>query len=221
MYSRLDKETIIDRLQRSDLLVTDLDGTLASSPAKMVMRSTLTSSHASFPLVAKWISDSVRAIAKNKVPVKTAIWQSYVDHFLTTDEHKEYVTSLFTPEVIEGSVIPGVKEFLAKVRCEKTICTRSTWPIAQHYCNYLTIGSAWTKSFNKKQRIETIVHYQKRIILMGDSKEDEEALDVLRHYESTGKIEYALGIYVTKDKVNSAFDVNVFRDYTPLADLLE
>ena len=82
----------------------------------------------------------------------------------------------------------------------------------------------FAESYDKKHVLEELIKIhpkKKRWLIKGDSEEDTEMLNALKALKNNGKIDYVVGINVTKNEINALYDINVMRDYRGLVELIQ
>lgn len=219
-----DSSELVKRILATDICVSDLDDTDAESPAKIVAKDFR--HYGINPAYWYWL---VKAGINHSLDGKRSesdSWKEFAKRFLRNKDELERVKNIFTPEKVRSTLYPGVEEFYDLLPREaiKAYVTRNIQEIALAYADILGITAIWPKQYDKFETIKQIFEKsrtKKRWLVKGDSEEDLEMLSFLKFQKVHGKIDDVIGIYVTDEKLNPKFDVNLFRDYTGLVRLMK
>ncbi len=226
----LDCTGLVERLQRADILVTDLDDTLAPSPAKAIAKHNLKrSKHFLNPSYWAWCFKSAAKLFSEGKGAESMLWKDYLERFLHEPEEVAYLQKRYTAEFAAQTAYPYTDLFFHSLPLDmvKVCVTRNIREVGEAYQKALGIDRVVSEAFDKELAIEDLVEVEyaewTRYILMGDSEEDERMLVRLKEMEKAGLVDEVTSIYVASSpsNLNPHFDVNIGRDYFGLAMLLQ
>ncbi len=217
-------KTLPQQLRAADVCISDLDDTDCNSPARMLARRAIGTHHWS-PAYWDWGIQALTARKKKGQNSESKSWNLYVERFLSTAGAKLKVTEFFTPERIQSTLFPGVDAFYQRLSAKKVYVSRNIAEVVQCYAEELGFAEWHGEELLKRQAVEKYVTAhpeQQHYIVKGDSEEDFEMLDFLRHRQREKKVASVLGIYCAKNffKEKHDFDVEIGRDYRGLVELL-
>ncbi|MDI6737489.1 MAG: hypothetical protein QME12_03145 [Nanoarchaeota archaeon] len=217
---------IAARLYHSNIILTDLDDTLAKSPMKKVACGFLKRlDMLANPKFIKWCAKAAWKKAVNGKKAESGLAREFVEKFIDGKE-SERIQRLVTSEYAISTLYPGVKELYSLLpNSEKVIVTRSIEEIANPYMNALEFNMALSSEFSKSEAAEFIMGVfpeSKKYAVFGDSEEDEEMVDYLRRELVKGNIDTLVSIHVAKSerKASTAFDCSIGRDYSALVEIV-
>ncbi|MFH1065778.1 MAG: hypothetical protein V1734_04715 [Nanoarchaeota archaeon] len=215
------------RLYHSDIILSDLDDTIAKSPAKKLAYSFLRRADMLFnSQFIAWCSKAVWKKAVHGKKAESELGKEFIEKFIMTQKDK-IIESIITPEYAESSLFPGIKELYSMLQnASKVIVTRTTEAIAEPYGNALGFDMMLDIQYTKKDSVDFVMDVfpdLKKYAVFGDSEEDEEMADYLRFKLVKGEIDTLVSIHVAKSerKANLNFDCAIGRDYSALAELVK
>lgn len=212
----LSKEDVRRTILNSELLISDLDYSIAASPTKAVVIKGFFYN----PITLLWGAVSLLRIVKAGRKNRYSIWQNYFTRF---EKYLEKIVIDLEKE--SRRIYPGVRGFIDYLHenCpnqKSILVTRTDKKIGFPYQQILGFNEAYYRRFEKDKVIdELIIKYSPRIItIAGDSEEDKEMIDTAKK----SKIEYCLGINVAKNikRVNEEFDINIGRNWKGLQEII-
>lgn len=217
------------RILRAQVCISDLDDTDAPSPAKRIVLRHLLSWRALDPRFVAWMASSALAVLRNLPEPKlaeSARWRSYVATFLAGRRPLERARSMFDKATVKESLYPGVIELSKLLPGHKLYLTRNVLCVGEAYARLLGVHRVVPELYDKRAFIEDFIRNSTptRFFVKGDSREDEEMIDVLRWHQQEGRVEDVVGCYradaPTDLRMSRCFDANVGKDYSLLLDLL-
>lgn len=218
---------VATRLYHSDIILSDLDDTVAKSPTKKVAYSFLRRADMLFnSQFIAWCSKALYKKAVHGKKVESELGKEFIEKFIKTQKDKT-IESIITPEYAESSLFPGIKEVYSMLpRASKVIVTRTTEAIAGPYSNALGFDMVLDIQYTKRDSVDFVMNVfpdLKKYAVFGDSEEDEEMADYLRHKLVKGDIDTLVSIQVAKSqrKANLNFDASIGRDYSALVELVK
>ncbi|MDD4878241.1 MAG: hypothetical protein PHO02_04355 [Candidatus Nanoarchaeia archaeon] len=217
------------RLYHSNIILSDLDDTLAKSPMKKVAYGFL--KRPDMLANPKFIAWCAKAAWKKAVKGKKAeseLGREFVEKFLDGRERKklEEKMSFDYMDELRESAFPGVFSFYSMLpNAMKIIVTRSIHEIAWAYRCALDFDFSMEEQYDKKKSVDFIMRVfpkLKRYAIFGDSAEDEEMVDYLRFQLVKGSIDTLVSVHIAKSekKANPDFDCSIGRNYSSLAELI-
>jgi len=219
--NNIDKSTLKNLILKSDICISDLDGT-DGEPGKIVLLSELKSQNIINPKFVCWALKNGLRLLKEGKNAESEVWKSYVQNYLRGKNEIKKKKKLL--KNIEKVIYPGVEEFYKLLDCYKIYLTRNTIEISSLFAYYFKFNQVIAQTYDKEKAVCRLVEKGmfKRFILKGDTVEDEASFDALKFYEKKGKIEYVIGIYITKKKrLNEKFEVNIGKNYEGLVSILK
>lgn len=217
---------IAARLYHSDIILSDLDDTIAKSPTKKVAYSFLRRADMlfNFRFIA-WCSKALYLKAARGKKAESESGKEFIEKFIKTQKDNT-IESIITSEYAESSLFPGIKKVYSMLpKASKVIVTRTTEAIAEPYGNALGFDMVLDIQYTKKDSVDFIMNVfpnLRRYAVFGDSEEDEEMADYLKHKLVKGDIDTLVSIQVAKSerKANLNFDASIGRDYSALAEIV-
>ncbi|HDD45994.1 MAG TPA: hypothetical protein ENG42_00825 [Candidatus Aenigmarchaeota archaeon] len=226
----LDEEDIRRLMLNCDVCISDLDDTDANSPAKYLACNKLFHDEPLSSCFIKWCIHTGFELMKKGKRCELDRWKEYVRLFLNTEKEREKARRLFTPEIVNKLIYPGVKDFYRLIKGRKIYVTGNIGEIAEVFAKYTGVDEIKPEVYDKARVMEELLRDAgfKRITFKGDSNADEEALDVLRFYEKRGEVEYVIACDVAcsikqgEDHImNKGYDIAIGRDYRGLVRVLK
>lgn len=222
-----DEQRIAGLIHTADIAVSDIDDTIALSPSKKAAIRIVTGGMLRHPSLLKWAAKAAcrRYFSKNGKKHEPGLWKELVP--LLGAREIEQAKEIITPEYASSSFYKGVPEFYSFIpNAKKVFVTRSLECIAESYRIAAGFDAALSMQFDKKKSAREIISRFpscRRHVFLGDSAEDEDALDYLKFLRKYVKIDALVSVYVAKSQksANSNFDISIGRDYTCLDDLLK
>jgi len=218
---------IAARLYHSNIILSDLDDTLAKSPMKKIAYSFLKRKDMLFnPEFLKWCAKTAWQKAVHGKKAESKLEKEFAEKFLSEKE-REKLKQKFTSDYAPASFFPGVMPLYSMLpNATKIIVTRSAREIARAYVSALNFDFSMEEQYNKRESVDFIAGMfpdLKRYAVFGDSEEDEEMLDYLRFKLVKGSIDTLVSVHVAKSKrkANMKFDASIGRDYSPLVELVK
>lgn len=227
--SELKREDLVERLLSSDIMVSDLDGTDAPSPAKEIAYTSLKRpKYLSDPRFWLWCISTEYKLIKNGKNAESETWATFVEKFLRNPKELEKLKQKYTPEFVASKFYQGVIDFyrLMSPNMIKIYLTRNIKEVAEAYKQSASFDEVMAEQFDKENSIKRISHRypeRRRFVVKGDSPEDEQMLKVLIHGKQRGKFNQVTSIYVadSANHLNPNFDINIGRNYKGLVELLQ
>lgn len=221
-----DEQRLAGLIHTADIAVSDIDETIAVSPSKKAAKRIVAGNMLRRPSLLKWAVKAVcmRYFSRNGKKHEPELWKEFLS--LLKAEEIERVKTIITPEHAASSLYKGVPEFYSFIPgAKKVFVTRSLECIAESYRIASGFDAALSMQFDKTKSAREIAGRFpscKRYVFLGDSAEDEAALDYLKFLWKYTKIETLVSVYVAKSKksANNNFDISIGRDYACLDDLL-
>lgn len=215
---------LVKRILATDICISDLDDTDAPSPAKVLASDWR--HYGRSPAYWTWLFKAGTKHLLFGKKSESGSWEKFINKFLRDPEELSRIEKLFTPEYLESTLFPGVKEFYGLLPRDaiRIYLTRNIREVALAYAGYLGINEIHAEQFDKHLTIQKIIqtpYLRKRWLVKGDSDEDQEVLSFLKYQKTRDKIDDVVGIYVTEEKLNPRFDINLFQDYRPLVELMK
>jgi hypothetical protein len=176
------KRTLNDKLKSVDMWFMDLDDNHAPSPAKIIAKRGWGVRKREFLTYLLWCLGTGSALLDGQKGAESKRWKKYVGEFLQDEEARIKVGDLFTPEVVQKSLYPGVEEF-CRGRGFRTYVTRNISEVAAAYARFLDFGNMITEAYDKGKAIENFLvekPWIKKVGIEGDSEEDGEMISVAK-----------------------------------------
>ena len=218
---------IAARLRDSNIIISDLDDTVAKSPTKKVAYSFLRRADMLFnPEFIAWCSKAAYKKAVHGKRAESGLGKELIEKFIKPMK-TETIESILTPEYAESTLFPYAKEFYSMFpKAAKVFVTRTTDKIAEPYTNALGFDMVLESQYAKRESVDFMMGVfpdLKRFAVFGDSEEDLEMVDYLRFKLKKGSIDTLVSIYVAKSerKANLNFDASIGRDYSALVELVK
>lgn len=211
----LNAEDIRNIILGSDLIISDLDKTIAKWPTRRVIERNFIRN----PWTIVWGFFSLLRIMKIGKRNRYKIWIEYFTRF------PDLPRDVSNIEKASKKIYPGCEEFFDYVnrRCphqKQILVTMTDERIGMPYQGLLGFDEAHYQKLEKYKVVEELIaKYNPRIIsIAGDSIEDKKMVDAGK---SAG-LEYCLGINVVKStrKINEDFDINIGRNWKGLQDII-
>lgn len=223
IFDRIDEKELRRIILTSDCCISDLDDTDFKSPAKRIAFSYLFSLGAFDPKFITWCLGTGYELLKRGKDAESERFRLFTE-FLKGKENK--FVDKFDIRKIESLIFDGVKEvYNAIPKAYKVYITRNIAEIAQVFADYLGFNEVLAKKFDKGKTVDEFIcsHNFINYFLKGDSKEDEQALDVLEFYKRKGKVNNIISCYLSNsmNDFNSKFTINVIGGYSGLVSLLQ
>ena len=213
------QKSLIDRIKKIDICVSDLDYTDATSPATAIV--TDISHFFSKPGYIHWAIKTAFGKILNGQLADSKYWSEFIELFLRESSELDYIKCKFTEERIRKSLLPRVEEFYRNLpsKSYKVYITRNIKELADAYAKMLDLNLVIAEAFNKWKEVEKLFPEYGRYknwLIKGDSEEDVEVLDFLKLKKRKHHIDDVVGIYVCGHSYNPNFDINIPQDYTGL-----
>jgi len=215
-----------NRISFIDLLVSDLDDTIAPCTAKEIVLEKIVKQP--YNLFNPKMLDACASYIFNgfKDKAKSIAWQKYKRYFLNTNEERSKISQKYTEEYAKSTLFPGFLDFLSLLpeNTVKIYLTGNISEIIEGYIKATGFNEAISDQFNKEKGIKKVTKRypnKKRILFSANDPEDEAALDFLKYKKTKGEIEYVYSLYVTKspNRINERYDINIAQIYTGLNEL--
>ncbi len=221
-------EHLHSRIIGSEVLITDLDDSIAQSPARIIAH---THSWRKFPGTPEywfWVAKYLLKYLGDYPGIESSAWKEYVERFLRTPEERMSAGEYFAPDFVSKLLYPGVRDFYSILpeSMNKSCVTRNVEEVALRFTRPLGMNSVVAEAFYKPAIVELMVKtapWRKKYLLVGDSVDDEEALDVLKSIKKKGFIDFVFSIWVCKspNDANEEFDISIGRNYSGLVEILK
>lgn len=215
---------LVKRILATDICISDLDDTDARSPAKELASDF--EHYEKKPGYWIWLAKTGTKHLFSGKKSESDSWKEFVEKFLRGHEELSRIEKMLTPENVESTLFPGVKEFYSQLPDDalRVYLTRNIRGITQAYAQCLGINRIYAEQFDKLNAIKLILGQnpsRKSWLVKGDSEEDQEVLTFLKFQKTKNRIDDIIGIYVTEEELNPEFEINLFQDYRPLVDLIK
>ena len=178
--------TLRQRIKGVQTWFFDLDDNHAPSPAKLIARRAIGTSHFS-PKYLQWCAGTALQLTKKGKAAESEIWKEYVDLFLRNEEALAEVQELFTPEYARKSLYPGVEEFCGLIsNSQRFYVTRNIEQGVSAYASILNFDGFFPEADDKERVVEDYVQKHQgiqRYGIEGDSEEDAVMIEVLQFYK--------------------------------------
>lgn len=225
---KYERHELIERVMGSDLLISDLDETAAKSPMKWAVYSFLCRPKMlAKPKFLQWCAKAAYNKIMHGRAAESELSREFTETFLRDEKELKRLESIITEEYALKSFYPSALDFYAMLpsKMKKVFVTRSIKQTADVYCRAAGFDKALAEQYDKKasvRHVRSMFPNNRRVIFIGDSKEDEEALDYLKFLWNYVKFDTLLSIYVAKspEECSWKFDINIGRDYSLLVELL-
>ena len=225
----LDGLLLKEELNQADALITDLDGTIGDPAKKIAIYDNLFNGRIFNPRFISWfIRTGIKYLKKGK-EAETESWKEYINLFLQYQDELKEIEEKFSHDKISPLLYPGVERFFSLVprHIHKTLMTKNITEVAIAFVDFLRIEEVIPEAFNKERETIRFLEENKdlrRCLVFEDYEPDFFAImGVLDFYKKRKKIEKATGFYVadSKDKQLKEATVNIGKDFSCLADLLQ
>ena len=231
------REELRERILQCDVSLTDLDDTLAPSPAERLAFNYLFGERGANPKFLAWAMTTGLKLAAGKLgwtdlgDIKSEQWSRFVDKFLDSQESKK-IKARFTPEYAAGTLFPGVKELYSSLierGVYKIGFTRNITEIARAYQQVLELDLLSCRTPSKGNMILQVTYLHpelSRYLVFDDlygGKDAKGILNVLEKAKRDERIEDVVSCQVRKSprKLDDRFTVNIGRDYSGLVSLID
>lgn len=224
---RYNREDLASLIKLSDILVSDLDETAAKSPMKIAAKRMLRSPNILNPKFMRWCLKTGYALMKNGKKAESGAAKELIENFLSSKKQLSALQEWMTEEYAIKTIYNGALDFYSALpKAMKVFVTRSIPDIAYVYAKAAGFDFAMAQQFDKQESIKELMQKfpnNRRYVLIGDSEEDEAALDYLKFLWRYTKVETLASVYVAKSEryINERFDINIGRDYTGLVALVK
>lgn len=188
--------------QNADLLVSDLDGTLARSTAFRVVIHNYFQRDFMDPNFYFWALDSLFKYLKSGKDAYSEGWHNYLKKLKINQKEKYHLKKL---------LYPGVKEFHELLRKEnpnltKIIVTETLPNIAESYKDLLGYCGTYNVVKDKSKIIKMILYAFKKPIIIGDNIADKSMLDEI---DKQNKVRLGIFKYPFKKDKRRGFDLYI------------
>jgi hypothetical protein len=217
-----------NKILSSDLLVSDLDGTDAKSPAIYVASDAFRRERYLTNIdFLKWaVKSPLKLLAKGDV-AESELWSEFVEKFLRNPVELDRVRDTFTPEFTASRLYPGLIEFYGMLnkKIKKIYSTRNIKEIAESYKIAVGFDEAIAEQNDNVKALEDICkrYPHKRRLIIKENYDDTNLIDYLEFLVRNNHIDSYVTIFVTNSKSNLSpnFDINIGKDYTRLVQYLK
>jgi hypothetical protein len=216
----INKSSLRHKILSSEVCISDFDGTDVYSPIGMVAVY-FNPSHLASPRYLGWAIKSFATWLVRSKSVDNA-WQYYQNHFLDKKERIR-VAQRLGHRMMNWLLYPGVKELYATMPMHKAYVTRNVHEIVTKFANYVGVNEVIAGVTNKKKTVEELIKtraFRHFLYKADDKPEEEEVLDMLRHYQKRGNICPISLMRSDSPKDTSKFDVVTGKNYHCLVDVL-
>jgi len=224
-HADLEARTVARKILSADVCISDLDDTDADSPAKEIAFKALGTSYLS-PRYLGWLAATAFQYLGHGKAAESAAWRDYIDTFLHNNpQGLREVVDHFTPERVEATLHPGVKELYGHLAATRVYFTRNIPPVAKLFEQAAGVSCHAAEVFHKAQAIEKFNHnfpHFQRYFVKGDSTEDQEMVEVLQFLVKMNRIESVVScrrLDLATD-ITGPWDIGVPKDYRGLVALL-
>jgi len=212
-----------EKILSTQVWFSDLDDSDADSPAKLIAKKAIGTSHFSLRYIS-WCCGTAKDLLFKCKNSESARWKKYVEKFLRTDKAVKGLEALFTPEFVQTSLYPSVEIFYSLLSAHKFYISRNVLPITQAYSNFLNFAGVYCEEDNKGEVVENFIKNHPQFVkygISGDSVEDEAMVDVLNYYAKIGKID-VISCYISGNKYweSSKFDIQISKDRRGLLEII-
>lgn len=209
----------------------DLDDYDADSPAKMIARNAIGTSHLS-PRWQLWSAITAMALVSDffsasKKDCETARWKKYVNAFLDGQHARTELKRIFSDSYVRSTLYPGVEEFYQLLPGRKLCLSRNVAEVVAAYARVLGFKNFYPRADDKASIVKEIIERNTSIRkygVSGDSREDLEVLKLLKSYYHEGRIDRPVSLQVAdspgEKDIIPGFDVYVGKDRRILVNLL-
>lgn len=218
-------EAVVQRICRIDQVVSDLDDTLAPSPAKAIAYSFLGRKLFS-PTFWRWAIPCFLDLRLHGHAAEEAQWHAFRKQFLTQQEIAFQVS--WYERNARRTLFPGVEAFYHHFPyAKKALVSRNLAGITSTYARALEFDLARPESYDDEQAIADVLRWfpdRRRVLFIGDGERDDRLLSILNRYSSTGRLQDVVSISIAGRHPRSpraGYDLTLGRDYTPLNSLLD
>ncbi len=214
--SSLEETVLKERILNADVCLSDMDDTDTKPTARLIITTGWKRYFLNPEFISWWMNETLKRNGKDT-------WRNYKNLFIDEDERNR-IKKVFTPEVIQEILLPGVKEFYSLLDCHKVYVSRNLQEIVSSVGRELGFQDIIGESLDKEKSISEFIERNpqfKKYIVKGDSHYDEAMLKALEFYKKKGKIDHYISIWVSKEpNLNEKVDVNIGWNYTGLVELL-
>lgn len=227
------EQDLVRRILNSDILISDLDDTVAPSPAETVVLDYFKNPKNVYDMrFLEWFFISLYNFVKKGVLAKPEIWKNFVKLFLSDSKELEMLRQIYTPEFAKSTLYRGVLEFysLLPETMIKIYITENIKVIADAYRQAAGFDEVICEPSNKAQSIDEVLEkYAKRrsFVLVSDF-DDLSMFNRLSDLRREGRIRELTSINVVHFPYNflpydskRRFDVNIRPDYVGLVTLID
>lgn len=220
-------ETIIDRMEHTDLIISDLDDTDTYSPAKRIAYSYLTRlDKLSSPTFWKWAIPCFFDLMMRGQDAEEGQWKRFREIFLSDNEELNYQIMNHLGHA-KKRAFPGLLDFYDNFPgAKKAYISRNIPEIAEAYGAVYGFDKIVSNAFDREEAVRLVLDEfpnKRNVLFKGDAKSDEDILRILNGYEKSGRINSLVSINVANGwrRIHPDFDLTINRDYTALVEILQ
>jgi len=223
-----DSQSIAELIRSSEVVVSDLDDTIAPSPIKELIRSRSKERKYrsspkcwAFALPARLIW---RLTGKKS---ESILGKIFTELFLRDNAELQRISQEYTSDHAKSTLYPGVSDFykILPPEMRRILVTRTIEQIAEPYGQAIGFDDVLVEQYNKRETSEKILNWDhpRRFIVIGDSPLEQKMYAFLKDKERRGEIESVLGIYVadSPENINPKFDINIPQNYSGLVKIMQ
>ena len=219
-------ESIIDWMERTDLIISDLDDTDTYSPAKRIAYSYLTRlDKLSSPSFWRWAISCFFDLMLHGHGAEEGQWRKFRATFLSDPEELNYQTMNHLGHA-KSMAFPGLLDFYDNFPdAKKAYISRNIPEIAESYGAVYGFDKIVSNAFDRESAVRSVLDafpHKRNVLFKGDAKSDEDILRILKGYKDSGRIHSLVSINVAYGwrRIHPDFDLTINRDYTALVDIL-
>jgi len=220
-------ESIIDRMERTDLIISDLDDTDTYSPAKRIAYSYLARpDKLSSPKFWTWAIPCFFDLMINGQDAEEGQWKKFRESFLSDPEELNYQVMNHLGHA-KSRAFPGLLDFYDNFpSAKKAYISRNIPEIAEAYGAVYGFDKIVSNAFDREEAVRSVLDEfpnKRNVLFKGDAKSDEDILRILKEYKSSGRINSLVSINVANGwrRIHPDFDLTINRDYTALVEILQ
>lgn len=190
-------------------------------PAKEIVKKAIGTKKSS-PQYISWCLQAMFYSAIKGKKAESKLWKKYVNNFLRRCSSRDEIKRIFTTRKALWSLHSGVQEFCSRVsKAKRYYVTRNIEEIASVYSSALKFDGYFAEADKKYLIAEQFIITNPEVNFYGidgDSEEDGEIIDVIKHYNKS-----LISFYSCKNQKNidDRFDFFTSRDRTALVELLK
>lgn len=229
---RLLDETL-DRMLETDYIISDLDHTVAYSPAAKIAYSflNLVTRYDRFFSCGFWgwalpcFLDLAWDYATGGQDAEERQWKRFHDRFLTDPEELDLQTRLHVSQA-KSSAFPGLLDFYQLFpHAKKAMVTRNIPQIARAYASVYGYDLVVANAYDQERSIDEALDAfpeRRNVLFKGDAKSDENLLRILKSKQKQGRIDNLVSINVLRrlSRPHPDFDITIPRNYEGIVGLL-